>query len=374
MRLIYLSPVPWASFAQRPHKFVEWFHARWAGKVLWVDPYPTRLPQSSDFKFGKTIAGNGAKSILVESIPSWMTVLCPRSLPLEPLPGSGVLNRFFWSVTLKAIDLFVAEGECLIGIGKPSEFALQVLERHPDVPSLYDAMDDFSAFYSGLSRISMARREREVADRVTRISVSSTVLADRFDIYSIKLAVALNACAIEMLPPQHTIIKNFKKPVLGYVGTIGHWFDWSLVCRLAESNPSICIRVIGPVHVSHSGAIPRNVELLPACDHSTAIKLMGDFSVGLIPFKRIDLTASVDPIKYYEYRALGLPTISTSFGEMALRQGEPGVFLTEDFDDLSSLIEEAMEFEYHIDDINKFRSKNSWNLRFDSSNIIPSFS
>ena len=28
MQLVYFSPVPWASFAQRPHKFVEWFHAR----------------------------------------------------------------------------------------------------------------------------------------------------------------------------------------------------------------------------------------------------------------------------------------------------------------------------------------------------------
>jgi hypothetical protein len=371
MRLIYLSPVPWASFAQRPHKFVEWFHAKLGGNVLWVDPYPTRFPQSSDFKFIKSTTGNVARLPVVESIPSWLTVLGPRSLPIEPLPGSGVLNRFFWSVTLKAIQEFVVEGKCLIGIGKPSELALQVLDQHPGVPSLYDAMDDFPAFYSSLSRISMARREREIADRVTRISVSSTALADRFDIHRIKLAVALNACAIETLPPSRTTVNNIGIPVLGYVGTIGHWFDWPLVCRLAESNPSICIRIIGPIHVSHSGAIPRNVELLPACDHATAIKLMGNFSVGLIPFKRIDLTASVDPIKYYEYRALGLPVISTVFGEMALRQDEPGVFLTENFNELSKLTEVAMKFEDHIDDIKEFRSKNSWELRFNESNILP---
>ena len=370
MRLIYLSPVPWSSFAQRPHKFVEWFHARWAGKVLWVDPYPTRFPESSDFKFGKFIGRNTARLPRVESIPSWLTVLGPLSLPIEPLPGSGVFNRLFWSATLKEIQFFVSGGKCLIGIGKPSEFALQVLDQHPGVPSLYDAMDDFPAFYSGLSRISMARREREIADRVTRILVSSTALAARFDIHQIKLAVALNACAIETLPLPRTIVKNFDKPVIGYIGTIGHWFDWPLVCRLAEENSSMCIRVIGPVHVSHSGALPRNIELLPACDHANAIKLMQNFSIGLIPFKCIDLTASVDPIKYYEYRALGLPVISTAFGEMALRHRESGVFLTESFHDLASIVEAAIEFEYHIDDINKFRSENTWELRFNSSDIF----
>ena len=38
MQLVYFSPVPWASYAQRPHKFVEWFHARRVLKVRWVDP------------------------------------------------------------------------------------------------------------------------------------------------------------------------------------------------------------------------------------------------------------------------------------------------------------------------------------------------
>lgn len=44
MQLVYLSPLPWDSFSQRPHQFVEWFHNKHGGEVLWIDPYPTRLP------------------------------------------------------------------------------------------------------------------------------------------------------------------------------------------------------------------------------------------------------------------------------------------------------------------------------------------
>lgn len=371
MRMVYLSPVPWASFAQRPHKFVEWFYSRHGGEVLWVDPYPTRFPALADFRHITAAEGGAAEPPTKGNIPKWLTVICPRSLPIEPLPGSGALNRLLWNDTLQAIHAFAEEGAYKLGIGKPSELALQVLAQHPAVASLYDAMDDFPAFYRGLSRIAMWQREREVAARVTRISVSSTALADRFAIYNSKLALALSACAVETLPPPHMTKKSSERPVLGYVGTIGHWFDWPLVFALAEANPSMCIRLIGPLYVAPFASLPCNIELLPACDHATAIRRMQEFSVGLIPFKCITLTASVDPIKYYEYRALGLPVLSTRFGEIALRGEQPGVFFMDAGTDLQHLAETALAHECEIDEIQRFRNANSWEARFDASGILP---
>jgi hypothetical protein len=229
-------------------------------------------------------------------------------------------------------------------------------------------MDDFPEFYRGLSRAAMGRRELAVSARVTRISVSSAALADRFAVYHSKLTLALNACAIETLPPPNATTKSSGRPVLGYVGTIGHWFDWPFVFALAEANPSMCIRLIGPTYALPPGPVPSNIELLPACDHATAMRLMQEFSVGLIPFKRIDLTASVDPIKYYEYRALGLPVISTRFGEMARRDGRAGVFLTDKHSHLANLVRTALAYECEIQ---KFRTANSWEVRFDASDILP---
>lgn len=367
MRLVYFSPVPWASFSQRPHKFVEWFNTRGGGEVLWVDPYPTRFPVLGDFRRAKAGEGIATRG----NTPAWLTVLRPRSLPIEPLPGAGVLNRMLWNNVLQTVDAFVGEGECLLAIGKPSELALQVLARHPAIPSLYDAMDDFPAFYRGMSRVAMAKRQREVASRVSRISVSSTALADRFSTYHSKLTLALNACAVDNLPPINAVRKTPGRPILGYIGTIGHWFDWHLVFALAEINPSMCIRLIGPTYALPSEPVPANIELLPACDHGTAIRAMQEFSVGLIPFKCIDLTASVDPIKYYEYRALGLPVLSSRFGEMALREGQAGVFLTDEKADLANLVRMAMVYECGIDEIQEFRKANSWEARFDASAILP---
>jgi hypothetical protein len=97
---------------------------------------------------------------------------------------------------------------------------------------------------------------------------------------------------------------------------------------------------------------------------------MQSFSVGLIPFKQTDLTASVDPIKYYEYRALGLPVISTSFGEMTLRGKQNGVFLVSDQSNLLNVVEQALAYESNKNEIQQFRNENAWGARFDACGLF----
>jgi glycosyltransferase involved in cell wall biosynthesis len=370
MRLVYLSPVPWASFEQRSHKFVRWFHSRSAGDVLWVEPYPTRLLMLQDIiriKIWENVdtirAGKGVN-------PSWLTVHRPRALPIEPLPGIGMLNGLFWKGLFRTIDRFVKNDEFLLGIGKPTELSLQLLDRYPAADSFFDAMDDFPAFYKGISKTAMARREQEVANQVSKILVSSKMLANRFVTYRSKLTLMRNACDVDTLPSIDAATKSPDRPVIGYVGTIGHWFDWHLVIALAKANPCISIRLIGPKYTLPPKPLPDNIELLPACNHSDAMSAMQNFTIGLIPFKCNQLTASVDPIKYYEYRALGLPILSTTFGEMALRDAEDGVFHLNERIDVVKKVAQAMAYTFNIKKTQEFRKANSWNARFNESDIF----
>lgn len=365
MRLLYLSPVPWVSFAQRPHRLVEWFHARTGGEVLWIDPYPTRLPLLTDY----LRMGVAAKP-QCDLTPDWLKVFKPRALPVEPLVGSGYLNRLLWGELFVAIDKFVAQEDCKVGVGKPSELALQVLKRTAECFSFYDAMDDFPAFYSGLSRRAMAGREYHLAALVDRIMVSSTALRTRFSDHDYKSTLISNACGIASLPPIKSLSRPKGQVVLGYLGTIGAWFDWHLVMELAIQNPSALVRVIGPVHSSPPGKLPGNIQLMPPCGHAAGIRAMQEFTVGLVPFKKTDLTASVDPIKYYEYRALGIPVLTTTFGEMAQRNEAPGVFFMDQSIDLQRIVRIAADYEYELDDIRAFRDANSWEVRFDASDIL----
>lgn len=365
-RLAYLSPVPYASFAQRPHHFVAWFHECTRGEVLWVDPYPTRLPALADWRR----VGGGVAPPTSPVVPDWLRVIAPRALPIEPLPWSGRVNRRFWRPALAAIVNFLARGDALVCIGKPSEFALDVLRLAGDTPAIYDVMDDFPAFYAGLSQASMIRRETALLAQVSRVLVSSSALARRFAARGIGTTLALNACASAALPPVAQLPARPASDIIGYVGTLGAWFDWPLVIAIAESNPRAEVRLIGPVFVSPPGDLPRNVALLPACDHAAAMDAMSGFSVGLIPFLLTPLTASVDPIKYYEYRALGLPVVSTRFGEMSVRGPGDGVQIVAAGDELSNLVARTRRLAPAADDIAAFRRGNSWEARFDAAGIV----
>lgn len=369
MQLIYLSPVPWASFSQRPHKFVEWFQARYGDDVLWVEPYPTRFPEFSDFWRKAVGSLGGAREDREVDYPKWLTVIKPMALPVEPLHGSGIVNRLLWSDVLNRTADFLQKKNTCLAIGKPSELALQLLGRHPGLFSVYDAMDDFAAFYYGLSSRAMQRREEKIASCVKRLLVSSTSLANRFSSNSPRPVLARNACAMETLPPEISIVRS-ERMVLGYVGTIASWFDWPLVINIAKENPDILIRLVGPVYTPPPMILPNNIELRPACAHTVAIQMMREFSAGLIPFKNNALTSSVDPVKYYEYRALGLPVISTSFGEMSLREDQEGVFLINESTGLKSLMDKAKFYQPSENQIKKFRLENNWHARFDAANIF----
>lgn len=366
--MIYLSPVPWDSFSQRPHKFVEWFHAISGGEVLWVDPYPTRLPGLGDF------ATRPAPSSRLSRSETWLKCLTVKALPIEPISSLNFVNRYLRRALVEDINAFASAGPTSLVIGKPSALALQLLSGGNFAKSIYDSMDDFPAFYSGLSKRSMQRKERAVVSVVDHVLVSSTLLMHKAQQMKPGADVRLceNACSVEVLPPVGQQVHRSGARILGYVGTIGKWFDWDMIGRLAGC-PDVTVRLIGPVYTPAPFKLPHNVEVLPQCSHAQAIAAMQTFDVGLIPFKITELTESVDPIKYYEYCALGLPVITSDFGEMRLHARQPCVFTVHQADDPPSLIstvEAALAFRFTLAEIEIFRQKNSWSARFSSAKIF----
>jgi hypothetical protein len=365
MHLIYLSPVPWDSFSQRPHELVRYFHSVTGNKVLWIDPYPSRFPTFSDVLNQRPKSG-GVDSV----IPDWLMVVKPKALPIEPLPFSKVINSLLWRDVDVAVGRFT-DNSAMLGIGKPTILALHLLSRHRFSSSFYDAMDNYPAFYRGWSRLAMANRERRIIRGVSTILVSSSALLNRLRLFAHDVRLVLNACAADRLPERSKAaqLHTVPFPVIGYVGTIGHWFDWKLVVALAKTHPDTRFRLIGP-NYAQLPELPHNIVVESPLSHAEALLAMAQFDVGLIPFKKTTLTSSVDPIKYYEYRALGLPVISSAFGEMALRGEGDGVYLIEQDSDLRKAVSRALASCMTLENTVKFRENNSWKSRFDQAGIF----
>ncbi|MGU7782440.1 glycosyl transferase [Burkholderia sp. PU8-34] len=366
-QLVYLSPVPWSSFAQRPHKFVEWFHLETNGRVLWIDPYPTRLPVLRDFRR----PSGESKSDAHTPAPPWLDVVRIHSVPLEPLPFGTVINRFGWRDVMRRVAQLCAERRTLLAIGKPSALALDLLRTAHPARTLYDRMDDFPSFYKGISRSAMERTELAIARKVHSVFVSSSGLRASWSGTRPDAVLVQNGLDPAALPPSHKTTADHDGPhVLGYLGTMGAWFDWRWLVALAQGRPADTIRLIGPLFHPPQMPLPANVQVLPPLKHAAALVAMSEFDVGLIPFVRNQLTDGVDPIKFYEYRALGLPVISTAFGEMAMRGSEPGTFLSNGSEDLPATVAKALEYRMTSDEVSRFRSANSWAARFAATGIL----
>jgi glycosyltransferase involved in cell wall biosynthesis len=366
MRLIYLSPVPWSSFSQRSHETVRFFHSQCEGEVLWVNPYPTRFPVLSDIR-------NGMKKPidLPQKTPDWLRVATPGFLPIEPIPFSWILNHLFWKEVVSTIHRF-SNNSTILGIGKPSLLAIQLLSEGIGKKSFYDAMDGFPEFYKGFSRLAMSQRERRVLQKVSTVVTSSTALWNRLKPIGKDVRLILNACATERLPEPviHPNDKTGRRIVLGYVGTMAYWFDWTLLTAMAKAVPEAEFRLIGPVYTQPPPILPGNVHIEHPLSHEKAMEAMNKFDVGLIPFKSVPLTSFVDPIKYYEYRSMGLPVISSSFGEMMLRKESDGVYKVDRGSDMKAMIERSLTMGKDLENIMQFRKNNSWESRFSKGNMF----
>jgi len=67
---------------------------------------------------------------------------------------------------------------------------------------------------------------------------------------------------------------------------------------------------------------------------------------------------------------MGMPVISSAFGEMALRGEEDGVFLLGEETDSGKVVEQALECQNNDEIISRFREQNSWEKRFSEADLF----
>jgi hypothetical protein len=364
VKLLYFAPVPWDSYEQRPHYFARHFLDRGGSSVLWVDPYPTRLPVARDFR---RLADSALPPL---ARPAGLDVLSVLGLPLEPLAAGRWLNRtLLWPRILARLTAFATRDDLAVGVGRPSDLAHHALtELHPSW-SFYDAMDDFPEFYRGRARHVQERLQRQIVRLAHTVYASSAAMAAKLRAGGAQPVSLTNAFDMQALPP---VVDRPRGRVLGYAGCIGRWFDWPLVMDLARALPDAEVRLVGPCVLPPPSPVPNNVTFVPMCHQDEAIAHLTRFDAGLIPFTRTPLTESVDPIKYYAYRGLGLPVLSTAFGEMAMRGGEQDTFLINQASPFAAVVSDALMRPLRAAAVAQFRRDHDWGRRFTAAGLFES--
>jgi glycosyltransferase involved in cell wall biosynthesis len=99
---------------------------------------------------------------------------------------------------------------------------------------------------------------------------------------------------------------------IGYFGYLaGAWFDWKLLEEVAQRQPSWRIYLIGYGGESKGLSLPGNICILGKKPRHQLASFAAQWDVAIVPFKPERLAAGADPIKTYEYLAMGLPVVVT---------------------------------------------------------------
>jgi GT2 family glycosyltransferase len=197
----------------------------------------------------------------------------------------------------------------------------------PEFQVIFDCMDDMSGFSNTNSFL--LELEEDLLQNADKLVVSSQCLFDKYKHFQMPTIVRngtdlkhfskkKNELSVPDFLKEH-LSKNTKKIMVGYVGAIAEWFDGDLVRSVAHHEPDFEFHLCGAVNDRRLGRLGEldNVFMHGEVPYRSVPGFLGAMDVMIIPFKIIPIIQACDPVKFYEYSAIGKPTVTTALPELS---------------------------------------------------------
>ncbi len=234
----------------------------------------------------------------------------------------------------------------LIWCANPAALGLlDILPHRRSCFRLADRLDQFSRMPGSVLEL-----QEELIRRVDAVLATSRELYD--------YAVKIKGEGVHYLPngvSEEFFVQEGQPPddfppaekVAVFVGTLDAWFDCDLLEYALERMPECHFLIIGAVKNSHvrerinSWDRYANFTYLGGRPHSRIPLYLRRCAAGIIPFELTPLTHAINPIKYYEYLACGLPVVASRMRELLALQGPLHTY--DDASGFCRALEKAME-------------------------------
>jgi glycosyltransferase involved in cell wall biosynthesis len=224
------------------------------------------------------------------------------------------------SVRLRSEDIRAAQR--VAGITNPvawsySPLSSEIVSELKPRSVAFDAVDNWleHPFYSAWAEQIRAGYEwfgKSAACIFTVNQRNASLFAGRDDVLQVQNGVAVERYSSQLKVPEE--MAKLQKPIIGYVGTIQGRLDIQLIEALATSHAVGSIALVGPIWypslAAQLRALPK-VHLLGRQSWWRTPDFVRSFDVGIVPHKLSSFSASMDPMKVYEYLAAGIPVVST---------------------------------------------------------------
>ena len=254
----------------------------------------------------------------------------------------------------------------------------------PEFRFIHDCMDDISGFSNTDEFV--LEMETDMVRNCDTLVVSSGALHEKFkDIQTPRLI--RNAVNIEHLSNDNSTnqgifrqnhpslqLKLKEMPAadcevirVGYVGAIAEWFDADLVRQVAMKEPHFEFHLCGDVSskdVTDALSGLGNVTMYGEIGYRDVPAFLRRMDVLIIPFKIIPIIEACDPVKFYEYSAVGKPTVATPLPE--LKRVSELVYLASSPEEFGQQIRNAYDRRGDRDftgALQDFARRNTWHQR-----------
>ena len=342
MKILYFSSIRWQDVKQRPQFIAEELAAK--GHVV---DYVSRLQfgRKRD-KVTQTQTGLSIRNIFV--LPFAL-----KSRFIE-LTNQYIVKR---AIQWESYDIIIVTEPRLRGC----------LPEKLLCPVVYDCMDRTAEFYSGHLQKYIEEEDKKLCAQADHIIVSSNtlkkIITQEYRVSSTAITVVKNAVSNSFIAQLKSLGNGISAEEYSfhmlYIGTIDFWFDWKAVTAFAQKHPNTKIHLIGPVR-SIPPQVPENIVFHGAVSHDRIVSLLARAKILLLPFVRNRLIDCVDPIKLYEYIAVGKTVLSSYWEELSCCKNLKNIFFYHSETDFNTLAEQLLQSEtLPVPDI-AFATQNNW--------------
>jgi glycosyltransferase involved in cell wall biosynthesis len=296
-------------------------------RVLFIESLGLRRPQLAGRDL-RRIARRLQRGLAgARPAPPGLHVLSPLVLPLHGQPAVRALNRrLLPALVRRAVKELDLHDPILWAYVPQAEALLDALD-----PALvvYHCVDDIAA-QPGVDAVSFRAAEARFAARADLVLASAPALAARMRELNDNVLDAPNvadtaAFAAALQPgPVDAAIDALPRPRIAFTGAVvATKLDVPLIAELARARPDWSFALVGPTgmgdpstDVSALRAVD-NIHLLGGRHHDELPAVLRGADAGIIPYASNQLTASIFPMKVYEYLAAGLPVVATPLPALA---------------------------------------------------------
>ena len=207
---------------------------------------------------------------------------------------------------------------------------------------VYDCMDEWNTF-PGMKQ-PLLEAEKELVRKTDVLVVSAQRLVEKWHDDNPDLLLARNAADFDHYAnvQANDLLADLPHPIVGYFGAIADWFDLPLMVRLARERPQYSFVLIGGIFnvpMEELEALP-NVTILGQKPYELMPQYLLHFDACIIPFVVNAVTEATDPVKFYEYIAMGKPVVAPRMPE--LYPYREHLYIADDHEDFLRKVDEAV--------------------------------